>query len=199
MNWLKPLTACLVLAGCATQWSTDYAAPLDADVTRSWRVTGVDVLVPDELTVSDENRLAPGADIVWHGDAPGDRREQVSAILADGIAKGAEGLGGDRPVKLEVVLNSFHGVTPITMVKAPSAVYNIRYTIQAVDADTGAAVTEPATTDADLEANVGAALINSSLNGVDEKTRIREHLAAVTAGWLGTGPDPRGTFGSVGR
>ncbi|MCU9848920.1 hypothetical protein OEZ60_12985 [Defluviimonas sp. WL0024] len=199
MSWLKPLIACLVLTGCATHWSTDYAAPLDAEVTRTWHVHEVDVLIPEKLTVSDENLLMPPADIVWHGDPDGDRRAQVSAILNDGIAAGTTGLVGDRPVKLEVVLREFHGVTPIAMVNAPSAVYNIHYSIRAVDADTGAALTEPAEVDADLAAHVGADLITASLEGSDEKSRLREHLAEVTAGWLGIGPDPREEFTSVGR
>ena len=201
MNLITKLVAgslILVLGACSSTWETDYDAPLSASVTKGWRVVDVDVVVPDTLTTSEVNSFAPSYDIIWHGEALGDRRKQVAKIMEDGIASGASKLRGPRPVVLRVVLGRFHAVTPKAVARAPGAVHDIRYTIQAFDRS-GKALTPPVVTAADLEAFVGSAAIVAAQNGQTQKVRIRDHLAAVTAGWLGIGPDPRRTFTGVGR
>ncbi len=189
----------LLLAACGIQWATDYGEPLDAATTANWRVSSIQVTVPDTLTVSDEDRFAPDADIVWHGDPPGDRRAQVQAILRDAARDATAGLRGGRPVALGITVQKFHGVTPITMARAPEAVHNIGFTAQITDARTGAALTPPTHIQADLPALVREDAIRAAQFGPSQKDRISRHVTATIQGWLGIGPDIRGSFASLGR
>lgn len=199
LNSILKVAAVLLLAGCSGSWQTNYDAPLDPTVTRSWNVDRVSVSVPDELTTTEDNTFAPNADIVWHGEEFGDRRAQVAAILTQGITVGSSTLRGARDVAFLVTLEQFHAVTPKARAQAPSAVHNIAYIIQVVDEKTGEPLTEPERIQADLEAYVGEAAIFARLEGQTQKVRITDHLADVTRGWLGIGPDPRRVFESTGR
>lgn len=191
----------LMTAGCAqTRWQTDYQNQMNPEVTRGWTVTQVNVVVPPNLTVSDANTLAPDADIVWHGDAPGDRRAQVAAVMRQGVMAGARDLHGPRKVTLSVVVREFHAVTPITeRTFQHSGVNDIRYVIQPFDARTGEALAPAEEIEADMPALVGDEERRAAAQGSTQKSRIVSHIAAVTAGWLGTGPDARRHFVRLGR
>ena len=191
--------ALFVLAGCSGRWTVDYAEGLDPEVTRTWSLDSVGVSVPSSLTVSNSNTLAPNADIVWHGEPFGDRRAQVASILDEGITRGATGLRGTRPVAISARLSQFHAVTPAAVARAPSAVHNIKYAIQVLDANSGAALTEEQEISADLEAYVGAAAVTAAINGQTQRSRIAQHIELVTRGWLGFGQDQRRAFSSIGR
>ena len=202
MSYVKILAATfalVLLAGCSSTWATDYDAPLDAQVTKNWRVSSVNVVVSESLTVSNANTFAPDADIVWHGDTAGDRKQQVATIVEAGVKRGAASLRGGRSVQLVVALQQFHAVTPKSVARAPAAVHNIRYTIQARDARSGVALTNPVQVAANLPALVGKTAADAAAKGQGQKQRITNHIARVTAGWLGVGPDPRGEFRSLGR
>lgn len=199
MNYKLKFLSLMLLAGCSGNWATNYDAPINSEVSRSWNVNDVNIVVPVNLTTTEANSFAPSADIVWHGDNFGDRKLQVAAILDDGITRGSATLRGRNPVNLNIVLQEFHGVTPAARTRAPSAVHNIAYTIQVVDARTQEPLTEPELIRADLEAHVGQAAFEALAQGETQKVRITRHLAAVTAGWLGIGPDPRRSFTSAGR
>lgn len=192
------IAAPLALAGCGGRWSTAYQS-VGPEVSRNWRLAGVSVSVPQTLSVSEANTFAPNADIVWHGDPPGDRRAQVAAVLKEGITLGGQRLNGPRAVTFGVTLQNFHAVTPKAVTRAPAAVHNIGYVIQVFDAQTAAALTQPTEIQADIEANVGAAAILAAQQGESQKVRIVRHLALVTEGWLGIGPNQQRTFTSLGR
>ncbi|MEM7717969.1 MAG: DUF6778 family protein [Pseudomonadota bacterium] len=187
-----------MLSGCG-RWSVDYEQPLNPAVSRSWKLRHVDVTVPNTLSVNNNNSFAPSADIVWHGEPFGDRRVQVRQILLDGISKGGSGLSGARGVTISARLDHFHAVTPLSVAKAPGAVHNIAYRVQVFDSATAIALTEPQDIQADLEAYVGDAAIVAEIRGQGQRKRIVDHIARVTAGWLGIGFDQRRSFGSIGR
>ncbi len=191
--------ALFALAGCGGRWTVDYAEGLDPEVSRTWRLENVVASVPASLTVSNSNTLAPNADIVWHGEPFGDRRAQVASIMDEGITRGASGLRGSRPVTLSARMLQFHAVTPAAVARSPGAVHNIKYTIQVLDAASGAALTEEQEISADLEAYVGAAAVTAAINGLTQRSRITQHIDLVTRGWLGFGQDQRRTFSSIGR
>ena len=193
------LPALALLAACGGDWTTDYDAPVGTEVSRAWDVRHVAVVVPDSLTVSNENTLAPNADIVWHGEEFGDRRFQVKQIMETGISAGTGKLAGNRPVQMNVILHEFHAVTPAAVARSPSAVHNITFTLSVIDARTGEVLAEPQVIQADLEAYVGAAAFTAAIEGRTQKARIEAHLARVIEGWLGTGPDQRRSFSSIGR
>lgn len=199
MKTILKIMSFALLAGCSAGWETTYDAPIEASVSQSWNVRAVTVAVPDALTTTEANTLTPDADIVWHGEAFGDRKAQVAAILEDGISQGANALRGPNPVTFSVVLQEFHAVTPRARAEAPSAVHNISYTIQVLDARSGQPLTAPQLIRADLEALTGQAAFEAFTRGETQKVRITRHLKDVTAGWLGIGPDPRRSFTSVGR
>ncbi len=188
-----------LLAGCSGQWNVAYDAGIDPAVSKTWHLHSVRVAIPDNLTVSNSNTYAPNADIVWHGDLSGDRREQVGDILTEGLTKGAEPLSGPRGVRLHAQLEHFHAVTPAAVARSPGAVHNIAYVIQVIDDASGQPITMPERIQADLEAYVGAAAVSAAIQGQTQRVRIVDHLASVTSGWLGIGPDPRRTFESIGR
>lgn len=191
--------ALLTLAGCAGTWEVAYDDPPDRDVTKTWRVVDVVAVAPQTLTVSNDNTFLPQADIVWHGDPFGDRRAQVAAILDEGLTKGARGLRGTRPVTITARIITFHGVTPAAVARAPAAVHNIRFVMRVFDARTGEPLTESEVISADLEANVGIAAVAAAINRQTQRQRVVDHLAAVTRGWFGFGPDQRREFYSIGR
>lgn len=186
-----------LLAACEREWATDYDEPLSS--ATNWRVSSVQVSVPDTLTVSDVNRFFVDGDIVWHGDPAGDRRAQVKAITTAGVKEAAQGLNGSRPVVLDVTILRFHGVTPITVARAPAAVHNMKFAAQVRDARTGQALTEPTLILAEMPALVGEEAYEAAQFGPSQKERVTAHIAETFSGWLGTGPDNRGTFISVGK
>ena len=61
------IIAFVAVTQAAMAWEVSYKAPLPNAETKGWKVTGVFVEVPRTLSVSEENRLAPDADIVWRG------------------------------------------------------------------------------------------------------------------------------------
>ena len=187
------------LAGCSGQWTVNYDDGVDTSLSKSWHLHRVQITIPETLTISNENTYAPNADIVWHGDPFGDRREQVSSILTEGITRAASPLKGPRGVAIHAQLEHFHAVTPAAVARSPGAVHNIAYTIQVLDDASGQALTPAERIEADLEAYVGSAAVSAAIQGQTQRVRIVDHIAGVTEGWLGVGPDQRRTFQSIGR
>lgn len=192
------LAASLLLAACSGSWAIDYSAPVDPQVARNVRVSAVQVLVPKTLTVSNEDTFTPNADIVWHDDVPGDRRQQIKAVLETAAKRAVAPLRGGRSATFNITVTEFHGVTPKAVTRAPGAVYNIGLIVQLVDSS-GNALTPPTPMRADLAALVGEAALAEAQRGRTQKTRVINHLDAVFKSWLGIGPDIRGTFKGVGR
>lgn len=196
------LIACVLamgLAGCVNTFAVDYDGPVDPEVARTWTVTDVVVIVPDTLTVAEAPaRLVPQADIVWHGDAPGDRRAQVASILERGAWAGVAGLQGGKPVTLELTLQQFHGVTPAALSRSPAAVHNIAFSARFIN-PLGQELTRPTDIRADLDAIVGVAAILATQQGATQKFRVTNNIAKVIAGWVGTIDDPRQSFIAFGR
>ena len=198
-NWVLGAAAIVGLAGCSGSFEVAYEEGISGSVTRNWDVVGVNVFTPRELTVSNRNSLAPNADIVWHGEPFGDRRAQVAAIVEDGIEAGTASMNGDQSVTISATVVHFHAVTPQAVSRAPRAVHNIRFAIRAFDSATGEPLTPLEVISADLEAYTGAAAVAAAVEGQTQRVRIVDHIARVTRGWLGQGPDMRRRFSSVGR
>lgn len=204
----KPLTlasvmlvASLSLAGCSSSgWSTNYADVIDPATAKSWRVVDVDVSVPRTLTVSEANSFAPNADIVWREFPYGDRYDQVDAIITDAAKRGVANLNGTRDVKLVITMMQFHALSEKTRaVLQNSGVHDITFTAQIFDVATNTPLSPPDLIKADLIAFVGDQAVAAEKQGQTQKVRITNHVAAVIAGWVGTGPDVRGGFKRKGR
>jgi len=175
-------------------FKTDYT-PIPADVTRAWRLAEVRVNVPKTLVVSEQKSLLPAADIVWREDPLGDRHAQVAAIMKAAVTRGAQGLNGARLVNIDVTVTRFHALTLEAEARLQNAgVHNISFTAQVIDARTGEVLLAPVAIRAELPALSGSQMRAARAKGQTQKSMITAHVARSVAGWLGTGPDNRGTF-----
>ena len=189
-----------LLAACASGFSTNYAQSVDPAVSKGWRLAAVNVQVPDSLTISESNVLVPEADIVWQEDPPGDRRAQVAAIMSAAVAAGASALQGHEPVNIVIVMQRFHALTPAAEALQMDnvCVLNVDFTISVVDAASGKVLVPAQSVMAALPGLTGQAAIAARQQGQTQKTAIEAHVRAVVAGWLGVGPDVRGSFERIG-
>ena len=74
----------MLLAGCGGNSEVAYDDPPSTIVTQAWRVVDVVAVVPDTLSVSNNNMFAPRAGIVWQENPSGiaARRWQPSLMKA---------------------------------------------------------------------------------------------------------------------
>ncbi len=197
------LAALALTSGCVGgagggAFRTDYDR-LDPSVTRGWRLAGVRVTAPRSLVVSEERSWEPVADIVWREDKLGDRYAQVEKIMTTAISRGARGLHGGVPVRLEATMQRFHAMTfEAEALNFDVGVHNIDFNIRVVNAATGAVLAGPVAIEASFPAKTGARMAEARSRGESQKSQITAHVAATIAGWLGTGPDNRGTFSRSG-
>ena len=197
---LLGLTAVL-LSACVGGGTFETAYdPLPADVARAWRLADVRVNVPRDLTVSEAKSLLPNADIVWREDPLGDRYAQVGKIIDEAVTRGASGLRGSRPVVIDVTVTRFHALTFEAEQRGQNwGVHNIQFVAQVSDARTGEVLVPATDIRAELPALSGDQMRAARQKGVTQKSMITSHVAKSVAGWLGTGPDNRGTFSRQGN
>ncbi len=192
-------TALALVAGCGGGFRTDYPSAVAPEIASGWVLSDVRVIVPEGLTVSEAPSLLPRADIVWREDPPGNRKPQIAVILADAVRKGSVGLTGAQPVRIELALIRFHALTFEAETRLRNAgVHDIEFMAQVVDAATGAVLKGPDRIEASLPAMSGVSMATARARGQTQKSQITAHVAAVIAGWLGIGPDPRGSFSRLG-
>lgn len=189
-----------LLSACSGgNWKTDYPNNVSAERASGLRVVSVDVRVPRSLSVSEENSFAPDADIVWREDPPGDRYEQVDAIMTEAVRRGASKLRGGRGVILQIDVQTFHALSQRARTRlSSSGVHNVSFVARLLDASTRAPVVPDSIIQADLIAFVGNQAVEAEAQGLTQKVRITNHVAKVIEGWLG-GPDIRGSFSRRGR
>jgi hypothetical protein len=187
------------LQGCVTNFQTAYDTPAPAEAVQTWRVVDVRVAVPERLVVSEAREIFPKADIVWREDPPGDRKAQVARIIADAARSASAGLRGSRPVVLNVTVSRFHALTfEAEGFLQSSGVHDIEFTLSARDARTGEVLAGPEFVEASLPALSGAEMAEARSKGASQKKFISAHLRRTFAGWLGLGPDARGSFTRLG-
>jgi hypothetical protein len=108
-------------------------------------------------------------------------------------------------VTLVATVTQFHVLTPRAVKYAPrgSGVDDIGFTLEVLDSDTGAVLAGPQTIEADMPGLIEADgpfpdCADTTLMSC-EKPRIINHIAKVTAAWLGLGPSVRHSFLRFGR
>jgi len=187
------------LSGCITNvWETSYKDVVSRSASQSWTAVAFDVVVPTSLSVSEVDRLAPFADIVWFGDPDGDRRHQVKKLLETSLRQASDNLRGDFPVRLQIELEEFHALSDRARLYAPSGVHNISFKMRVYDARTGRLLVPSDRVRADLLAYTGSKALWAERNGQSQKVRITRHLESVIRGWLKQGPDLRESFMTFG-
>lgn len=153
-------------------------------VLPSITVGEINVMVPETLKVSERNSYLPGGDIVWRGDAAGNRHEQVKAIFDTAFTQGTETLEGVVNVGLDVRVERFHALTQKARYTT-GGIHSITFAIRIRDLATGAVIGEPRSIKADLDGFGGQKAIEAESIGLTQKVRITQHLAEVIRQELG--------------
>lgn len=175
LRLLVVLVSAVGLAACETAVVTRDLGGVEPSQDRSYDVARISIEVPETLTVSERNLLYPGADIVWRGEPPGNRYEQVRRIFEDGMEPGVRALDGDRAVAVDVEVARFHSLTERARYSV-GGVHSIRYILTVRDAATGQVIEGPRWIAADLEAFGGQKAIDADLAGQTQRVRIVDHL-----------------------
>jgi hypothetical protein len=169
----------LTLAACDDfgQTASRYDGPYPTIAMRS-----LNVVVPDTLKVSEENRYYPFADIVWRGEPFGDRRQQIRALFEAGAAQAGSFQGPPANVSIEVM--RFHGVTEKTRLSI-GGTYALTFRLTVTDPRSGAELVPSRVVVANLKAPGGDAAIANDRMGLTEKVHVTRHLAATLRRELG--------------
>jgi len=192
LRMISVLLLGLAVSGCASIETATRNAPLDVTSVDAPAirvdVREIRVSVPETLRVSEANAYLPGGDIVWRGDPPGDRHEQVKAIFEEALQRGTSMMGpGTVPVVLEVQVTRFHALTEKARYTV-GGMHGMQFKIQLRDAETGQLYGQPDLIKANLRGYGGQAAIEADRMGQTQKVRITDHLAEVIRREL-SGPD----------
>lgn len=144
----------------------------------SIRVVDTKIIVPRELTVSEENSYYPFGDLVWRGDPYGDRYKQLEAIFNESAQIARAGHSGEMPAVVEITLKRFHALTEKTRYTV-GGVHSIRFDLTLRHPETGEALAPTRTIRADLMGYGGNRALEAERAGLTQKVRITRHLANV--------------------
>ena len=143
-----------------------------------YAVASINVTVPRSLVASEANTFRPNADIVWRGDAPGDRHAQVAAIFQKAIATGTASMTSGRQVALDIEVTRFHGVTEKTRFTI-GGVHSMHFILTVRDAATGEILQPPHAIVADVKAAGGSRAIAEDRAGRTQHVVVEQRLAEV--------------------
>ena len=135
-------------------------------------------MVPRSLQVSEANSYYPLGDIVWRGDAYGDRHAQIEAILSDSMGLARAGHRGSVPAVVEIEVKRFHSLTEKTRFSV-GGVHSIRFDLTLRDPKTGVALAPTREIRADLKEYGGQRAMEAERQGLTQKLRVTRHLANV--------------------
>jgi hypothetical protein len=167
--------------------TTEVAAPANrvAQVPSQFHVVEVQVMVPENLVVSEADVYVPQADIVWREDPLGDRKAQVKAIMENALRVGTAPLAGQREVIVAARLNTFHALSE----KARNSVggkQNINFDYVLLDATTRKPITTVQNIDASFSGYGGRKAYRAMRSGQTQKVRITDHVAVAIRNALST-------------
>ncbi len=182
----------LFLAGCVapqiSRTDFEFGASLEQEAHAKLKVVGVDVIIPDGMPVSSDPsvRYPPSDTLVWWGDPPGDRKQQVREIVAEAVMRSTNRLlAGARPVRIEVLIKQFHAMTPrARSTSLQLGVHEIQFDITLLDAETNVKIAGETGLNADLRAFSGDSAISADQNGQTQAVRIKNRIDQVVSDWL---------------
>jgi len=185
---LSALLAVFALSACmapepATRAAHDPsqlapAAASGARMAQQWNVRAIDVQVPKRLHVSEANLFFPLADIVWRGDARGDRYAQVDAIVTEAAKRATKDMRKGTPVTVEITMTRFHALTEIARYTTGGK-YGIGFDLTLRDATTGAVLAGPRHVATGFPASGGQKAVEEEARGRSEKVVITENLEGL--------------------
>ena len=165
----------------------------ETPVLRSYDVREVNITVPETLTVSEANSIKPRADIVWRGDAYGNRHEQLTALFEAAAAQGAENLDGAIPVVVDFQLTKFHGLTQRTRYNYGGD-YDIHFILTVRHAVTGEIIEGPRMVEHELDNPSGEEIVAMETRGITEKMFVSAFIVNMLVGELSGPADPATLF-----
>lgn len=175
----------LTLSGCASIEDTATRnAPFSLEnapapaLSQIVDVTDVNVNVSRDLRVSEAEVYYPMADIVWRGDAPGDRYEQVGAIFETSADAATRDLDQGPQARVDIDVTRFHSLTNKTRYTV-GGVHSITFVLSVKDPETGVDLIAPREIKADLKGYGGQKATMAEARGETQKKRITEHLTRV--------------------
>ncbi len=174
------------------------AQSLMPEAGQSYSVKQVNVLVPRNLVVSEENSYKPAADIVWHGESVGNRYAQVEKLMRDGIGAGARSFQSGRAVILDVQVQRFHALTQKTR-DSIGGKHELIYALTVRDAASGEVLRLVPKVNATVRGAGGAAAQAEEAAGRTQAVVIREALANSIQKELSRAGGSGGLFASVTR
>ena len=166
-----PLAAMSQSAGTPADPATVY-------LVAQYDVEAIRVTVPRSLKVSEANTFKPRADIVWRGEARGDRHQQVAAIFEEAMASGTATMQKGRKVDIDVEVTRFHALTEKTRYTI-GGVHEMRFLLTVRDAATGQVLDGPREVVADTKASGGATAIAEDQTGRTQRVVTVERLSEV--------------------
>jgi len=179
------LSACVVPQVAETDFTQGVGH--SASKVAAWSLGDVNVEISNGLTVtqSPSRRYPPLSELVWYGDAPGDRKAQVIALMTDAVrASAADALVGSQPVTIGLNIVEFHAMTPrARSSQLQLGVHEIMFDISISDGS-GAVIASETGVRADLQAYSGAAAVQAEQLGQGQKIRIQSRVAQVIRAWL---------------
>lgn len=141
-------------------------------------VAAINVVVPRSLKSSEANSFRPNADIVWRGQAPGDRHTQVAAIFTAAMATGTAGMDTGRAVALDIEVTRFHCLTEKTRFTV-GGVHSMQFLLTVRDAATGEVLQPARLIVADVKAAGGTQALAEDYAGRTQMVVVTERLAQV--------------------
>lgn len=173
------------LGACvAGQPEAQMGAAQSGTATAQYDVAEVKISVPQTLKVSEANSYHPSADIVWRGDAPGDRYAQVKSIMEEGFSKGTSAMTKGRKVIVEAEVTRFHCLTEKARYVF-GGVHSVKFILTVRDAATGQVIDGPRIVKADVKASGGEKAMAEDRAGRTQRVVIVEDLTAVVQRELG--------------
>lgn len=189
------------LSACATVDTASRNAPIDLSqidapavqpVVQLVAVEDYNITVSRKLRVSEANVYYPLGDIVWRGDAIGDRHAQVARIFQTSVERvQAENAEGALPVIVDIDVKRFHALTEKTRYTI-GGVHSITFDLSVRNPLTGEEIVPTREVQADLRAYGGSRAIQAEHQGMGQKVRITQHLANIIQKELAT-PGSAGT------
>lgn len=185
------LTACAGNAPASRNIEQPTALPLagsDMPMGQArYDIQGFSVIVPPALKVSEANTYFPFADIVWRGEARGDRHAQVKAIYQEALGRATGAMHKGRPATVSVEITRFHALTEKARYTIGGS-HGMEFILTLRDAKTGEIIDGPREVNGSMKASGGEKAIAEDAAGLTQRVLIVEHLARVFASELTAAP-----------
>ncbi|MFC3179818.1 DUF6778 family protein [Cypionkella sinensis] len=193
---ISALVLTLGLSACAQTTSMSTQNQVSSDLSQASRlpqgpaqrgpvmlqseydVKAVNVIVPQTLKVSEANTFHPSADIVWRGDAPGNRYAQIKAIFDTAAARSTATMHSGEPVMVDLEVVRFHCLTEKTRYTI-GGVHSMHFMMTVRDATSGAILQGPRLVVADVKGAGGNRAVAEEQAGRTQKVVVTERLTEV--------------------